>query len=92
MTKSRYEDYWLSKSRKKEIKAQVKSKPVKDDYDMRQVRRKMRDPANREWFKGIPKVGKYISTRYRSSGMFKSAYSFARSEAEFYDMARYADY
>ena len=92
MARFQYDDYWLSKSRKKGIKALVKSKSSRADYDMRQVRNRMRSPNNREWLKDIPKAGKYISTRYRSSGNFKSAYSFARREAELHDMGRCADY
>lgn len=95
MARYRYDDYWLSKFHKKEIKKAVKANPEHDDNRKvrNMIRENMRDP---EWVaqyaSWIPKLGAFISRAYRSSGRFRSAYSYARSEAEFYDMARYADY
>ena len=95
MARFRYNDYWLSKSRKKEIKKMVKATVEHDDPRKirNEIRENMRDP---EWMarfnSGIPKMGAFISRAFRSSGRFCSAYTAARSEAEFYDTARYADY
>lgn len=95
MARFRYEDYWLRKSRKKEIKKLVKAEAEHDDPRKvrNMIRENMRDP---EWVaryaSGVSKLGAFISRAYRSSGRFRSAYSHARSEAEFYDMSRYADY
>ena len=95
MARFKYDDYWLSKSRKKEIKKAVKDGATYDDPRKvrNMIRTNMHDPkwvAN--WASNIPKLGAFVSRAYRSSGRFRSAYSFARSEAEFYDMVRYADY
>ena len=99
MARFRYNDYWLSKSRKKESKKMGKKmvKASVEHDDPRKIRNaireRMRDP---EWMArfndGVPKLGAFISRAFRSSGRFCNAYSAARSEAEFYDMARYADY
>lgn len=95
MARFRYEDYWMSNFRKKEIKKWVKAKAEHDDP--RKVRNQIRtNMKNPEWVasyaSGFPKLGAFISRAYRSSGRFRSAYSRERIEAEFYDMARYADY
>lgn len=97
MTRKREPDYWLPKYKKREIKAQVKARGLEfTPTEARALRRELRKRLRNDTFKDIgldlPKPGKFISDMYRSSGHFKSAYSFARSEAEFYDQARYADY
>ena len=95
MARFKYHDYWLPKYRKKELKKAVKANPA--DYDCRKVRNRIRENMrNPEWIKQhaqhFPKLGAFVSTMYRSSGRFRAAYSHARSEAEFYYIARYADY
>lgn len=95
MARFKYDGYWLSKSRKKEIKKAVKAEAEHDDPRKvrNQIRTNMRDPKwVADWASNTPKLGAFVSRAYRSSGRFRSAYSLARSEAEFYDMVRYADY
>ena len=92
---SREPDYWLSRRTKNEIKKMVKGRKRSSMTENRRVkrsaRRRIREGTINELVT-LDKPGKFVSTMFNSSGAFKSAYSFARSEAEFYDMARYADY
>ena len=94
--KKREPDYWLSRRRKNELRREVKARKRDSMTDARKIRRKLYRNIRRDEFDSmgldLPKPGKFVATSWRSSGAFKSAYRFARSEAEFYDMAQYADY
>lgn len=85
----------LSLSRKKEVRNRVRVE--RELCDWRVIRRKLRrrlrtgsDPFN--GLTAPEKPGKFVSRMYRSSGAYKSAYSYLRSELDFYDLASYADY
>lgn len=95
MTRNR-DDYFLPAWKKRDLKTQVKNTPRDDMTTVRKIRRELRNRLRNGTFNDlggtINKPGEFISRLFRSSRKFKSAYSFARSEAEFYDIARYADY
>lgn len=57
--------------------------------DIRKERRYARKAlkANKEFIIGKP--GKWVSRYYQSSGAYKSAYAYARSENEYYNQAYY---
>jgi hypothetical protein len=91
---SREPDYWLSRRTKKAIKKCVRARPsmTENRKTKRKVRKSIKDGSIAKLGLDLPKPGKFVSERWNSSGAFKSAYSFARGEAQFYDMSRYADY
>lgn len=96
MTK-REPDYWLPKWKKREIKARVMANGKRDSMTTvrklkRQLRYRLRHGTFNEIGLELPKPGKFISTVFDSSHAFISAYSFARSEAEWNEQAMYADY
>lgn len=94
--KKREPDYWLPKWKKKEIKRSAKARAYDTMTDARRIRRRLYRDIRKGTFDSmgltIEKPGKFVATSWRSSLRYKSAYRFARSEAEFYDMARWADY
>ena len=96
MKRKREPDCWLPNCKKNEIRREVKSQKRDSVTVARKIRRRLYRNIRRGEFDSmgldLPKPGKFVATSWRSSGAFKSAYRFARSEAEFYDMAQYANY
>lgn len=99
MGRQREKDYLLTTAKKRRLKAKIKAEGLHESRTVtanrkfkRAVRKQIRNGTFRNNGLDLPKPGKFISDRYLSSGRFKSAYSFARSEQAFYDDAFYADY
>jgi hypothetical protein len=97
MGKYREPDYWLPSRQRREIWKEVKALKRDSMTENRRIRRKVRTEIrtgtiNNHFHTPIEKPGKYFANAWKSSGAFKRAYSYARSEAEFYDVLRYADY
>lgn len=92
MSRDRYD--LLTKRRKKEIKKGVRSRPSMTETrkTKRNVRKALRDGTIAQMGFDFPKAGKFVSDRWTSSGAFKSAYTYARSEIRFYQDSFYADY
>lgn len=97
MRSRREKDYFLPAYQKREIRKQVKASKRDSMTDNRRIRRKVQaeirnGTINKHFHTPIEKPGKYFANAWQSSGAFKRAYSYARSEAEFFEVMRYADY
>lgn len=96
MTRKREPDYWLTKSKKKQIKRDVMSRQRPSMRVGRKIRREINKRIRHGTFGELglemSKPGRFISEAYRSSRAFVWAYSFARSEEEFYNQSLNYDY
>ncbi len=96
MARKREEDFWLSNAEKRRIRKEVKSRGNPESMTevrklKRTLRRKLHEGTFGEGLTNFNNPGKFISKACESTGRYKAAYRYARSEAEFYEAARYQD-